>query len=326
MADPDAAPPAPPAPPAEPAPPAPWRGRWRLTGSKINCRSSPSAADPSNIICKLRQGAVVVVEELQASDWCLLKGPPPVAGRFVRLRMSDTAERCWEFLGPEDEDVSPGELWQAVQQFPHTSSVEVGSLRILVVQHQPNMEPLKEFLDAGRHSVEVWPVERVAWREAWRVIPQLFDAVVLSGGGIGVTLEVRTLEEKALTKMEVPILGICFGMQLTARAFVRAEAGSKATKGLVRPVAEKREYKLEQVSNAALSLQGGMMYHRKFGVRCDLGADCLEVLALDESGQSVAALRHRTRPILAFQGHPEMKKTQPEVKQQVFRLLELMVQ
>ncbi|CAJ1427911.1 unnamed protein product, partial [Effrenium voratum] len=200
MADPDAAPPAP---PAEPAPPAPWRGRWRLTGSKINCRSSPSAADPSNIICKLRQGAVVVVEELQASDWCLLKGPPPVAGRFVRLRMSDTAERCWEFLGPEDEDVSPGELWQAVQQFPHTSSVEVGSLRILVVQHQPNMEPLKEFLDAGRHSVEVWPVERVAWREAWRVIPQLFDAVVLSGGGIGVTLEVRTLEEKALTKMEV---------------------------------------------------------------------------------------------------------------------------
>ena len=47
----------------------------------------------------------------------------------------------------------------------------------------------QEFLDAGRHSVEVWPVERVAWREAWRVIPQLFDAVVLSGGGIGVTLE-----------------------------------------------------------------------------------------------------------------------------------------
>ncbi|CAJ1427912.1 unnamed protein product [Effrenium voratum] len=125
MADPDAAPPAP---PAEPAPPAPWRGRWRLTGSKINCRSSPSAADPSNIICKLRQGAVVVVEELQASDWCLLKGPPPVAGRFVRLRMSDTAERCWEFLGPEDEDVSPGELWQAVQQFPHTSSAAWRSL------------------------------------------------------------------------------------------------------------------------------------------------------------------------------------------------------
>ena len=34
-----------------------------------------------------------------------------------------------------------------------------------------------------------------------------------------------------LPALEVPILGICFGMQLTARAFVRAEAGSKATKG-----------------------------------------------------------------------------------------------
>ena len=32
------------------------------------------------------------------------------------------------FLGPEDEDVSPGELWQAVQQFPHTSSAAWRSL------------------------------------------------------------------------------------------------------------------------------------------------------------------------------------------------------
>ena len=69
-------------------------------------------------------------------------------------------------------------------------------------------------------------------------------------------------------------------------------------------------------------------YRRKTGILPKLPRDSLaaqpfermlaqalqEVLALDESGQSVAALRHRTRPILAFQGHPEMKRTQPEAQ------------
>ncbi|MBU0664038.1 MAG: glutamine-hydrolyzing GMP synthase [Proteobacteria bacterium] len=131
------------------------------------------------------------------------------------------------------------------------------------------------------------------------------EGIILSGGPASVYDSDAPLSDPALFEMGLPILGICYGAQLMIQ-----QLGGKVEK------AEKREF-----GKADLSVQftGGLfagletspVHHQVWmshGDRVEVVPEGFEATATS-SHSPFAALRHKEKPFVAVQFHPEVAHT-----------------
>ncbi len=124
-------------------------------------------------------------------------------------------------------------------------------------------------------------------------------AIVLSGSPFSVTAENAPIPDKRILQMELPILGVCYGMQLLAHL-----NGAKVTKS------EKKEYGYAKIKiEDHNSIFKGLSEEEEIWMS---HGDALEQLPegfhrIAYTGNSpYAAIAHESKPIFAFQFHPEV--------------------
>lgn len=127
-------------------------------------------------------------------------------------------------------------------------------------------------------------------------------AIILSGSPYSTTSEDAPRPENIVWDMGVPILGICYGMQLVAERFG----------GLVLPSA-KREYGyaqlfVTQVDPLFEDMDSAEQVWMSHGDAVAQLPRCLTVLAETENSAQ-AAFKHSSKPIYALQFHPEVAHT-----------------
>ncbi|MFI5207918.1 MAG: glutamine-hydrolyzing GMP synthase [Gemmatimonadales bacterium] len=130
------------------------------------------------------------------------------------------------------------------------------------------------------------------------------SGIILSGGPNSVYDEGAPTVDKAVFDLGVPVLGVCYGMQLMAHL----------TGGKVAPSGEK-EYgraEIEITGEGALFAGFAPGTHTtvwaSHGDRVELAAESFDVLAKSPNAP-VAAFRHRSRPLFGVQFHPEVAHT-----------------
>ncbi len=146
---------------------------------------------------------------------------------------------------------------------------------------------------------EIHPPSRdIAWIRAWKP-----KGIILSGGPNSVYGEGVPTADPALLELGIPVLGLCYGMQLMAHL-----AGGKVVG------ASRREYGRADVRVAGgqlfLGFQAGgttpvWMSH---GDHVDEAPAGWRVTASSENSP-VAAMEHESRPLHAVQFHPEVAHT-----------------
>ncbi len=142
------------------------------------------------------------------------------------------------------------------------------------------------------------PTRSAAWIREWN--PR---GVILSGGPSSVYEEGAPQLDPAVLDLGVPVLGLCYGMQLLAR-----EAGGQVV------AAGRREY-----GRAQLVVQGGALFRGFFegestpvwmshGDHVDAPPPGYRVTASSENCP-VAGMEHQHRPLYGVQFHPEVAHT-----------------
>ncbi len=168
------------------------------------------------------------------------------------------------------------------------------SMRILIIDNGTRHLPALRRLFRN-HDVTVWRHSRIQLTKA-----NHYDALVLSGASRLSVLNHRPRfrKEAALVKTwRKPLLGICFGFELIAWVF-----GSTLT----RMAEKKKGVFLIRVTRAHLAFGRAkrLRVHEAHRWVVNKLGRALDVLAVSHDG--VEAVRHRTRPILAVQFHPEL--------------------
>ena len=149
------------------------------------------------------------------------------------------------------------------------------------------------------------PTRDLAWIRAFKPV-----GIILSGGPNSVYDEGAPTTDPALFELGIPVLGVCYGMQLMAHL----------TGGTVAPSGE-REY-----GRAEIEITGGdgkgesdklfagfapgtrTTVWASHGDRVELAADSFDVLAKSPNAP-VAAFRHKSRALFGVQFHPEVAHT-----------------
>ncbi len=129
--------------------------------------------------------------------------------------------------------------------------------------------------------------------------------IVLSGGPASVYDIDAPLSDPALFELGLPILGICYGAQLMIQ-----QLGGKVEK------AEKREFGKAELSvqftgGIFAGLETSPVHHQVWmshGDRVEVSPEGFEATAIS-SHSPFAALRHKDRPFVAVQFHPEVAHT-----------------
>ena len=142
------------------------------------------------------------------------------------------------------------------------------------------------------------------WVETETVRGLAPQALILSGGPASVLAEGSPRINEEILDLGVPVLGICYGMQLLVQHLG----------GLVEPAGEREYGRAElHVSAADEALLAGVpasstawMSH---GDRVERLPDCFEVIATSQNSP-FAAIRHRERPLYGLQFHPEVAHTE----------------
>mmetsp|Transcript_53371 Transcript_53371/g.95792 ORF Transcript_53371/g.95792 Transcript_53371/m.95792 type:complete len:329 (-) Transcript_53371:164-1150(-) len=300
------------------------QGHWELARGTFNCRTEPTSST-QNVRKRFKTGDIITVASHVGNDWCLLSEPSEVQGCYVRLRNFD-GPRSWKqvkamptcSLGGEVpvEARSPRANMEAF--WPWVGCARNGlshsnAYRILVVVHssdsQNRQSNLAKWLRSGRSSalVDVRHCSVVNWSKAPQEIPEAYDALVLSGGTSG-----NAAELESITRIDVPIFGVCRGMQLICQAFAETESQAKLEK-----VANSREHIVEALHVPEFHWHGKMQYHRMYGVSPARLPDSLCTLQQDVTHNTVAVVRHISRPVFGTQGHPEHRGTDAELSKQV---------
>lgn len=157
-----------------------------------------------------------------------------------------------------------------------------------------------ELCDAVRHvGFQTMPIHH---SNIHKVDPKKFDLIVLSGGwwyDDPVELLRNYAEElRVILDSNVPILGICIGMQLMHVAL------EQAVPLMNEPQSGDRGIELTERGQELLDLSKVIIVHKNH-TRAVVEADpSFEVLASSRSG--VEIMQHRTRPLLGVQFHPEV--------------------
>lgn len=130
-------------------------------------------------------------------------------------------------------------------------------------------------------------------------------AIILSGGPSSVTDKDAPLRDSTVFEMGIPILGLCYGMQLIGHLF-----GGKLVQG------HTREYGMTKVIVKDNSdLLAGLEVGQETTVWMSHG-DHVEKLPPDyislaySSSNALAAIKHTSRPIYGLQFHPEVNHTE----------------
>ncbi len=172
---------------------------------------------------------------------------------------------------------------------------------VLAVNNYPTEERFRRLRNCLEEAGAL--VTAIAWSEVSTQRLASYDGVALSGSpdmlSDDATLTKFGAEAEAVRDSPVPVLGVCFGHQLVARAFggsvVRARrpvlrfvstdlvtSKGRLFEGLDSPLSL-----LESRHEVVESLPGGF-----------------DLLAKSETTQ-IAAMKHRKRPIYGVQAHPE---------------------
>ena len=128
------------------------------------------------------------------------------------------------------------------------------------------------------------------------------SGIILSGGPASVYEENAPLCDKGLFSLSVPVLGICYGMQLIASLL-----GGSVIKS------SRREYgradiKIKDNTDLFLGLSGEIPVWMSHGDQIDRPPDGFEVIAV--TGHSPAAvIRDKKRRLYGLQFHPEVSHT-----------------
>ncbi len=146
---------------------------------------------------------------------------------------------------------------------------------------------------------EIHPPSRsVQWIRDWKP-----KGIILSGGPASVYDEDVPTADRALLDANIPVLGLCYGMQLLAHL-----AGGKVVR------ASRREY-----GRADVRIEGGKLFEgfgrgeetpvwMSHGDHVDAPPPGFSVTASSENSP-VAAFEHRDRPLFGVQFHPEVAHT-----------------
>ncbi|HYL29904.1 MAG TPA: glutamine-hydrolyzing GMP synthase [Gemmatimonadales bacterium] len=146
---------------------------------------------------------------------------------------------------------------------------------------------------------EIHPPSRsVQWIRDWKP-----KGVILSGGPASVYDEDVPTADRSLLDANIPVLGLCYGMQLLAHL-----AGGKVVR------ASRREY-----GRADVRIEGGKLFEgfgrgeetpvwMSHGDHVDAAPPGFSVTASSENSP-VAAFEHRERPLFGVQFHPEVAHT-----------------
>ena len=129
--------------------------------------------------------------------------------------------------------------------------------------------------------------------------------IVLSGGPASVYDSDAPLSDPAIFELGLPILGICYGAQLMIQ-----QLGGKVEK------AEKREFgkadlSVQNTSGLFAGLETSPIHHQVWmshGDRVEVVPEGFEATATS-SHSPFAALRHKEKPFVAVQFHPEVAHT-----------------
>jgi carbamoyl-phosphate synthase small subunit len=141
------------------------------------------------------------------------------------------------------------------------------------------------------------------------------DGIFLSNGpGDPASMDQQVAEIKQLIDSSVPIFGICFGHQLLGRAFGgRTFKLAFGHRGGNQPVKE--------VNGTGVEITA---HNHGFAVEADsLPAD-VEVTHINLNDKCVEGMRHRTRPIISVQYHPEAAPGPHDAGHHFTRFLKLM--
>ena len=142
------------------------------------------------------------------------------------------------------------------------------------------------------------PTRTVEWIKAWNP-----KGIILSGGPNSVYDDGAPVGPEGLLELDVPILGLCYGMQLLARMSGGSVVG-----------AARREY-----GRATVTVKGGRIFRgftpgeetpvwMSHGDHVDLPPPGF-VSTASSANSPVAGFEHQRRPIFAVQFHPEVAHT-----------------
>jgi len=143
-------------------------------------------------------------------------------------------------------------------------------------------------------------------------IPDNLEAVILSGSAARLKNQVvgpdYTIEIEFLKKIQVPILGICFGHQLIAKAF-----GSKI-ESLEHPSTNFQKITIVEPDEIFSSWKAGdeilvCQHHQDYIANPPEGFICLAV-SHTQSRKIVEGMKHKIKPIYGVQAHIERAKDQ----------------
>lgn len=152
---------------------------------------------------------------------------------------------------------------------------------------------------------EIWPCNDPRVGEFIDAGEAPAKALILSGGPASVSIEGAPQLAGGILDLNVPVLGICYGMQLIATAH-----GARVDKGHVGEYGRTR-VRIERTSPLFTGFVIGSdtevwMSH---GDAVEGAGDELDVVAESENGV-IAALQHRTKPLYGVQFHPEVVHSQ----------------
>ncbi len=127
--------------------------------------------------------------------------------------------------------------------------------------------------------------------------------VILSGGPASVYADGAPPLERELLELGIPVLGICYGMQLLALALGGSRAGRRGRR--VRPLAAERRRQRPAARAARPSEQTCWMSHRDTVFEAPPGFTALA----SSTASPVAAFESLERQIYGIQFHPEVVHT-----------------
>jgi GMP synthase (glutamine-hydrolysing) len=173
-------------------------------------------------------------------------------------------------------------------------------VKVLAVNNYPSserFEKLRSCLELNGAKVTV-----TDWRDCSAPAFNRFDGVVLSGSPDMASTDAAQAkfseELKSIRETKAPILGVCFGHQLTAIAF-----GSRVVKD-VRPIVE--FVRTEVVADDPLfrGLPKSMMLVESRHEVVESLPRGFELIARSETSK-IAAMKHERLPVYGVQSHPE---------------------